>query len=131
MLSSEKDELRHGDSGHDSFARHFDFFAHESEAVRVPDSHLIFSGDYSRTGYDLIISQPFESITIHDYFKLAIRPDIVAPGGASLSGAVVSAMTTSHGGERYAADSAAAGAPKAIGRVEIVTGAAVAIRNGQ
>jgi hypothetical protein len=131
MASSVTDDPRPADFHVDSFARHFDSFAHGAGPVAVADPDLVFTGAYSRHGFDLVISRPFESVTIHDYFRFVERPAIVTEGGASLSGAVVSAMTTYDGGEHYAADSAAAGAPKAIARVEIVTGAASAIRNGQ
>src|ERR1700677_1935723 len=116
MARLETDAIPHDASAQGIFSKHFDYFAHESEPVLIADAALVFSGVYSRTGDDLVIGRLFESVTIHDYFKLASRPDIQAPGGASLSGMVVSALTTYHGGERYAQNSGAAGAPKAIGR---------------
>src|SRR4051812_37526603 len=131
MASFEVDGLNPTVGPADTFARHFENFAHGADPVTVDDADLVFTGAYSREGFDLVISRPFESVTVHDYFRSLHRPAIVTSGGASLSGAVVSAMTVNHNGERYAADSAASGAPKAIGRVEIVTGTASAVRNGQ
>ena len=132
MLNLEKDDSLEGMMTHDSFARHFDFFAHASDPVVLPSSELVFLGAYSRNGDDLIIDRSFESVTIHDYFKPGNHPEIQAPDGAGLSSEVVSAMTMHHGGEHYAANAAAAAAaPKAIGRVEEITGTAEAIRSGQ
>jgi VCBS repeat-containing protein len=116
---------------HESFSRHFDFFAHGSDPVVISSADLVFLGAYSRTGDDLVIGRTLESVTVHDYFKPGNHPDIQAPDGATLSNAVVSAMTMFHGGEQYAENAAAAAAPKAIGRVEEVSGTAEAIRSGQ
>ena len=131
MASLEIDDVARGAFAHDSFARHLDLYAHGSEPVVIDDADLVFKGDYSRSGNDLVISKVFESVTIHNYFQLAERPALHAPGGAALSGAVVSAITHSQDGERYADESGAVGPPKAIGRVEVVTGTATAVRNGQ
>ena len=131
MLNLDRDDFLHRLMSHNSFARHSEFFAHGSDTVVVPSSDLVFLGAYSRTGDDLVIGRAFESVTIHDYFKPGNHPNIEAPGGATLSNAVVSAMTISHGGEQFAANAAAAAAPKAIGRVEEVSGTAEAIRSGQ
>ena len=79
MTHSNLDNL-YGTFDADSFTQHIDLFADGLGAVHIPDANLIFSGSYFRTGFDLVIKQPFETVTIHDYFKLAVPPAIEAPG---------------------------------------------------
>ena len=62
---------------------------------------------------------------------MAVPPAIEAPGGASLTGAVVSALTVNSHSNQVAGDPPPAAASKAIGRVETVTGPAEVVRNGQ
>ncbi len=95
----------------------------------VPDASLLFSGSYRQSGQDLIIAKPFETVTVHDYFRYDVKPALVAPDGSSLSPAVVLALTEGRPGLQYAGDEPARAT--AIGRVETATGEATVIRNGQ
>jgi hypothetical protein len=131
MASFETDDLGAPDFPVESFERRLDVSANGPEPIRVANADLVFEGAYSRHGFDLVISRGFDSVVLHDYFRSVEHAAIQTSGGASLSGAVVVAMTTSNPGEAYAANAPDAGAPKAIGRVEVVNGTASAIRNGQ
>ena len=97
--------------------------------VTLPSAHLLFQGTYHKKGFDLVIEDGANRITLHDYFRADKRPVLKSPEGASLSDEVISALAVSDEGERYAqATPPAAVAP--IGRVETVSGSANAVRNG-
>ena len=130
MAKFEGDKSRSTEFPVEGFARVHELDARGAEPIRIDDAELAFEGAYTRHGFDLVISRNLESVVLHDYFRSAEHAAILTPGGASLSGAVVAAMTTHDPGELHADNSADAGAPKAIGRVEIVRGTATAIRNG-
>ena len=104
-------------------------FAQHSGAggvVVVPDAHLLFSGDYMRIGNDLIISGAERKFVVGNYFKGESRPTLASKDGATLSGAIVDALT---GHVNYA--QAAAPAPaQTIGHVQKLTGTATVVRNG-
>ena len=110
-----------------NFHQNLSFAAHDATAIELPSS-LIFSGMYERRGSDLVVSRPFESVTIHDYFTSNARQDLVAPDGAILRSAEVLALSHDASGAHLAASQLNA---KAIGRVESVSGMATATRNGQ
>ncbi|MBR1092685.1 cadherin-like domain-containing protein, partial [Bradyrhizobium manausense] len=95
----------------------------------VPDSHLLFSGEYRRAGEDLIISDHQSHFTIPDYFKSVghSRPFLVSPDGAPLSPNVVDALT---GHAVYAQAGPQAVAGKVVGHVAKMTGSASIVRNG-
>ncbi len=97
--------------------------------VVVHDAHLLFQGEYSRVGFDLVIRDDANRLTVHDYFRPGRRPNLVSEEGASLSGEVVEAMALSPHGPRYAQAGTAPAAPT-IGRVETVGGTASVLRNG-
>jgi fibronectin-binding autotransporter adhesin len=40
-----------------------------ADAIVVPDAHLLFHGDFKRSGVDLILSGDEREIVLHDYFK--------------------------------------------------------------
>lgn len=114
---------------------HFSFLPNVSSAtttdagtgfIVVPDSHLLFSGDYKRSGNDLVLSSAEQKYVVHDYFKTDKRPTLVSTDGATLSGHIVSSLT---GHVQYAQASAPA-AGQVIGQVMKLTGSATAIRNG-
>jgi VCBS repeat-containing protein len=98
-----------------------------SDAVIVPDAHLLFSGDLKRAGLDLILSDTERQFVVRDYFKSEKHPTLLSPDGASLSGDVVDAFT---GHVNFAQAGAGAGAAQIIGTVVKLTGSATAIRNG-
>lgn len=95
----------------------------------VHDAHLLFQGEYSRVGLDLVIRDGSSQLTVHDYFRPGRRPNLVSEEGASLSGEVVEALALSSHGPRYA-QAGTAPAAATIGRVETVGGTASVIRNG-
>ncbi len=98
-----------------------------SDAIIVPDSHLLFSGDLKRAGLDLILSDTERQFVVRDYFKGEKHPALLSPDGASLSGDVVDAFT---GHVNFAQAGTGAGAAGIIGTVVKLTGSATAIRNG-
>lgn len=98
-------------------------------AVRIPDAHLMFQGEYRREGFDLVIEDDRSRVVVEEYFRAGKRPDLESPDGARLTEDVVAALAISEHGTRYA--QAGPPAPQAaIGRVETVTGQATVIRNG-
>lgn len=100
---------------------------HSSDAhVVVPDSHLLFSGDYTRIGSDLIISNAEQKFVVGNYFKGETRPTLTSSDGATLSGQIVDALT----GHVHYAQAAAPVAAQVIGHVLKMSGSASAIRNG-
>jgi VCBS repeat-containing protein len=99
-----------------------------SGAIIVPDAHLLFTGDFKRSGVDLILSGNDREVVLHDYFKGEKRAPLASPDGAHLTGDIVNALT---GHTQYAqADGSASVAPQVIGHVTKLTGSATAIRNG-
>ena len=113
--------------------RHFNvdsFSAHApADAIVVPDVHLLFGGDYKRSGVDLILSDSDHELVLHDYFKGEKRAALAAPeGGAHLTGDVVSALAGGH--VQYAQAGGATAAAAVVGHVTKLVGSATAIRNG-
>ena len=102
--------------------------AHANGHFVVDDAHLLFSGHFSKSGNDLVVSGDGRAVTVHDYFRGETRAALYAPDGSSLSGEVVTALA-GHTSYAQAGDpAAAAGTP--IGQVAKLTGSASAIRNG-
>ncbi|QWG18005.1 FecR domain-containing protein [Bradyrhizobium sediminis] len=112
-----------------SVALYSDSPAHRggSDAVTIPDAHLLFSGDYSRSGTDLIVSDQFHRVVVPNYFHGDKRPMLVSPEGAPLDPGVIEALT---GHVQYAQASGAAAAGKVVGHVVKMTGSASVVRNG-
>jgi hypothetical protein len=67
----------HADLGSSSLDGH-------ANTVTIPNGHLLFSGDYERSGLDLIVSDHDHRVVIHDYFRGEQRPTLVSPEGAPL-----------------------------------------------
>jgi hypothetical protein len=97
-----------------------------SGVVVVPDAHLLFSGDYMRIGYDLIISGAEGKFVVGNYFKGESRPTLASKDGATLSGHIVDALT----GHVHYAQATAPAPAQAIGHVLKLTGSATVVRNG-
>src|SRR6478752_5492702 len=83
-------------------------------AIIVPDAHLLFTGDFKRSGVDLVLSGDDRELVLHDYFKGEKRAALASPDGAHLTGDIVSALT---GHVDYAQASGAPDAGKIIGHV--------------
>ena len=98
-----------------------------SDTVTIPDAHLLFSGDYSRSGTDLIVSDQFHRVVVPNYFHGDKRPTLVSPEGAPLDPGVIEALT---GHVQYAQASGTAAAGKVVGHVVKMTGSASVVRNG-
>ncbi len=94
-----------------------------AEAIHV-EAELLFTGDYSRDGDHLIISQNGESLVIENYFGSDTGGNLTAPNGAFLPFDVVSALAGPASPGQYAqSDEIAAGLIK-IGEVVKLTGTA-------
>ncbi|MES2602407.1 MAG: VCBS domain-containing protein [Pseudomonadota bacterium] len=101
---------------------------HASDShVVVPDAHLLFSGDYTRIGSDLIISGSGQKFVVGNYFKGEARPSLTTKDGATLAGHIVDALT---GHVHYAQATAAPAAGVVIGTVLKMSGSCSVIRNG-
>lgn len=101
---------------------------HASDShVVIPDAHLLFSGDYTRIGSDLIISGDGQKFVVGNYFKGETRPALTTKDGATLASHIVDALT---GHVHYAQATAAPAAGQVIGNVLKMSGSASVIRNG-
>ena len=113
----------HGAGHVDSISTHA-----PSDAIIVPDAHLLFNGDFKRSGVDLILSAQDRELVLPEYFKGEKRATLASPDGAHLTGDIVNALA---GYTQFAqADGSASVAPQQIGHVTKLTGNATAIRNG-
>ncbi|MCA6115414.1 VCBS domain-containing protein [Bradyrhizobium sp. WSM 1738] len=99
-----------------------------SDAIVISDAHLLFHGEFKRTGVDLILTSPDREVVLRDYFKGEKRAALASPDGAHLTGDIVNALA---GHTQLAqADGSASVAPAIIGHVTKLSGNATAIRNG-
>jgi len=98
-----------------------------SDAIIVPDAHLLFHGEYKRSGVDLIISKDAQELVLHDYFKGEKRAPLSSPDGAHLTGDLVNALS---GHVEYAQADGSASVSHVIGHVTKLIGSATVIRNG-
>lgn len=98
-----------------------------SDAIIIPDAHLLFTGDFKRSGVDLILSKDGRELLLQDYFKGEKRVALASPDGAHLTGDIIGALT---GHTQYAQADGSASVSKVIGHVTKLTGTATAIRNG-
>ena len=97
------------------------------DTITVPDPYLLFSGDYKRSGPDLILSRDGREHVVENYFSGEKRAALAAPDGARLSGDLVNALT---GHVQVAQASGAPDPGKVIGHVTKLAGNATVIRNG-
>lgn len=102
--------------------------AGSASTIIVDDAHLLFSGDYKRSGIDLVLSKDGHEHVVSDYFKGTHRATLSSPDGATLSADLVKALV----GEVQVAQlgGGANAAAQEIGTVTKLTGSATAIRNG-
>ena len=101
-----------------------------TDAITVPDSDLLFSGDYKRAGNDLILTDAKQKFVVHDYFLHDKHPTLLSPRGAALAPDIVLALAGPLAPGQYAQAGAPQPQAQAIGRVVTATGNVVAIRNG-
>ena len=97
-----------------------------AETVTIPDAHLLFSGEFERSGTDLIVSDREHRVIVTDYFRGEKRPVLVSPEGAPLDPKVIEALS----GHTAYAQAGTAPAAKLIGHVVKMTGSASIVRNG-
>ena len=97
------------------------------DKVIVPDAHLLFSGDYERSGNDLIISDHDHRTVVHDYFRGQQRPALVSSEGATVDPKIIDALT---GHVDYAQAAGTSPAGKVVGHVAKLAGSASIVRNG-
>ena len=98
-----------------------------ADTVTIPDAHLLFSGDFQRSGADLIISDHFHRVVVPNYFNGDKRPALVSAQGAPLDPKFIDALT---GHVQYAQAAGTAAAAKVVGHVVKMTGSASIVRNG-
>ena len=99
-----------------------------SDAIIISDAHLLFTGDFKRSGVDLVLTSGDHEVVLPDYFKGEKRATLASPDGAHLTGDIVNALA---GYTQFAqADGSASVAPQLIGHVTKLAGNATAIRNG-
>jgi hypothetical protein len=98
-----------------------------ADTITIPDANLLFTGDFKRSGVDLILSKDGHDLVVADYFKGATRAALASPDGAQLSGSIVNALT---GHVEYAQAGGGPAAATVIGHVTKLSGSATAIRNG-
>ncbi|TYO60877.1 FecR domain-containing protein, partial [Bradyrhizobium hipponense] len=98
-----------------------------TDSLIIPDAHLLFSGEYARSGTDLIISDPNHRVSIHNYFLGEKRSPLISANGALLDSRVVEALT---GYQTFAQAGGNAAPVKVIGHVATITGSASIVRNG-
>jgi VCBS repeat-containing protein len=115
-----------GPSAQDHINGHIDSLSKGADTVTVPDAHLLFSGDYERSGTDLIVSDPLHRVVVPNYFHGDKRPTLVSPEGAPLDPKVIDALT----GHVQYAQAGTAPAAKVVGHVVKMTGSASIVRNG-
>ncbi|MCK1647091.1 FecR family protein, partial [Bradyrhizobium sp. 154] len=98
-----------------------------ANALIISDARLLFSGEYARSGHDLIISDANHRLTIPNYFLGEKRSPLSSADGALLDARVVEALT---GHQIFAQAGGNAAAGKVIGHVATITGSASIVRNG-
>jgi VCBS repeat-containing protein len=106
---------------------HIDSLSKAADTVTVPDAHLLFSGDYARSGADLIISDQLHRVVVPNYFNGDKHPALVSAEGAPLDPKFIDALT---GHVQYAQAAGTAAAAKVVGHVVKMTGSASIVRNG-
>jgi fibronectin-binding autotransporter adhesin len=98
-----------------------------ADAIIVPDAHLLFTGDFKRSGVDLILSKDAHELVLQDYFKGEKRAALASPDGAHLTGDLVNTLA---GHVDYAQADGSASVATVIGHVTKLMGSGTAIRNG-
>ncbi|MCB1457261.1 MAG: FecR domain-containing protein, partial [Nitratireductor sp.] len=95
------------------------------DRIAVSQAELLFRGDYSREGNDLVLHGEGNSLFVNGYFLSDSPPDLVAPNGAFLSGATVTLLAGPLAPGQYAQNGDIAGLLK-IGKVQTLEGEATA-----
>ena len=59
-----------------------------SDAIIISDAHLLFHGDFKRSGVDLVLTSGDREVVLSDYFKGEKRAALASPDGAHLANAL-------------------------------------------
>jgi len=123
------DRLSDGQGTHPGGHVHVDSISTHAPpgAIVIPDAHLLFTGDFKRSGVDLILTGDDRELVLRDYFKGEKRAALASPDGAHLTGDIVNALT---GYTRLVQADGSPGTAQVIGHVTKLVGTATAIRNG-
>jgi VCBS repeat-containing protein len=136
--------VHHSPEGSDTSSHHFSdlhangLFGHattdgvvlphgSASSVIIDDAHLLFSGHFSKSGVDLVLSHEGHEQVVRDYFKGETHATLFSPDGASLSGEVVDALV---GHTEYAQAAGTAASANSIGHIAKLSGSASVVRNG-
>ena len=105
------------------------FISAAGDSVNVPDAKLMFTGDYSRSGENLVLTgDDGASLVVGGYFASESPATLVSPSGSILTGDIVEALAGPMFPGQYAqADGAPEGA-QPIGTVVSLSGTASAKR---
>lgn len=98
--------------------------------VAVPDASLLFTGEYSRAGSDLILTgSDGAKLVVTGYFNTDTPPSLISPEGAMLTGDVVTSLAGPQFPGQYAQAGGGTGqAAESIGKVQTLEGGATVIR---
>ncbi len=97
--------------------------------VTVPDAHLLYHGDYSRSGSDLVLTgSDGAKFVVTGYFNSDTPPALMSPEGAMLSGNVVTALAGPQSPGQYAQAGGEPQGAEAIGQVQTLQGSATVVR---
>ena len=97
-----------------------------ADAIIVQDAHLLFNGDFKRSGVDLVISKDDRELVLTDYFRGDKKP-LASVDGAFLTGKLVDMLA---GHVQLAQADGSASVAKIIGQVTKLSGTATVVRNG-
>jgi VCBS repeat-containing protein len=103
----------------------------DGPSATIPDSHLLFTAQFSRAGADLVLTgEDGKAFAVHDYFATDARAKLLSAEGAALSPDVVAALAGPLAPGQYVQAGAAQPSVKAVGRVVQADGDATIVRNG-
>jgi FecR protein len=108
--------------------------SHHADAIVVPDAELLFTGNFHRSGSDLVLTgHDGRHHVIPGYFSSEHPPALVAPNGAHLSPDVVDLLAGSPAPNEYAqaqTQTQTTASPDSIGKVQKIAGTVTVLRNG-
>lgn len=103
----------------------------DGPSATIPDSHLLFTAQFSRAGADLVLTgEDGKAFVVHDYFANDVHARLLSPEGAALSPDVVAALAGPQAPGQYAQAGTAQPPAQAVGRVVQADSDATIVRNG-
>ena len=97
--------------------------------ITVPDPNLLFTGDFSRSGSDLILTgEGGAKFVVTGYFNSDSPPSLLSPQGAMLTGDVVTSLAGPQFPGQYAQAGDGPQGAEAIGQVQTLSGSATVVR---